>query len=295
MDEYAWISLVMLDNRYAKGVVVLAASLRDAKTKYPVWCMVTPDVTADTRQMLQKHVDKLIDVPMISALTAPLASKKQNMMYWPWIMHSYTKWNIFDERLIPAKKLVFVDADAVCLENCDELFDMEAPAMTFASPWAYPNTNNKITENPYAINGQDPPHGAEISPAVIASAIASKRSCMVGLGCLVVAEPRYEIFAAAKNKLDGVYGNTKCINGPDEQLLCDAISSLGITPRHISTQYNCVVGKRAQAKPVKMHQFYGVKPWCREPVYPDEFDWWNRVDKLDAETAAWIRESAILD
>jgi alpha-N-acetylglucosamine transferase len=80
-----------------------------------------------------------------------MKSKKQNEIYGSWIHNSFTKWNIFNPKHFPEiDKVILVDADMMFLQNCDELFELPAPALTFSSPWAKPYMTTKFgAYNPY--------------------------------------------------------------------------------------------------------------------------------------------------
>src|SRR5579872_796430 len=135
--EYAYYTLVMKGDNYIPGALVLGKSLREVKTKHKLICMVTEDVSINGKEILKLVYDQIVLVPYITGNCIPMPSQKQRDMYDNWINDSFTKWNILKigEEY---KKVLFVDADMIFLENCDHLFDLETPAAIFSLPWAKP-------------------------------------------------------------------------------------------------------------------------------------------------------------
>jgi hypothetical protein len=273
-----WCTLVMLNDNYACGAAVVAQSLRDVGTKYPIWCMVTDDVSIECVEFLATCFDKVLHVPLISYPCVPLKSKKQNEIYQSWIHNSFTKWNILNPDLFPVDKVLFVDADTLFIENCDELFDLTGPAAIFSSPWISPYAQRKINAmNPYGVMG----HGEKVNPAHIRAGFSQS---VVGLACMVHVIPRKKLYNAMITLLHKgpKYGSSKCISGFDEQLLTEVMLLSNVQLYHIHQRYCCIAGKQniwlAHDEQAKCITWYNCKPWDIPPEtnnWPDDKIWWK--------------------
>lgn len=284
----AYVTLVMKGDKYIPGAIVLAESLKTVGSKYPTICMITNDVSEDGITELSKHFTKVIGVPYITKKSTKMISQKQEKIYSNWIQQSYTKWNILNHKLFDYDKLLFVDADMIFLENCDCLFNLPAPAMTFSSPWAKPYRRNGIN-NPYG----ELKHGESVNAKSIIKGFTS----IVGVGSLVLVEPDDSIFDAFKSILsrDEIYGHSKCINGVDEQSITETYLSIGCQFTHIHQQYNWLVGKSnwlINGEKPKTYHYYNTKPWeMNRSQWEDLQNWWQHADsicKRDPESSKWF-------
>jgi len=114
----AWVTLATTD-RYALGALVVAGSLRDAGTTRSKVVMITDGVSPRMRTALSSMYDLLFDVTsMDSGDAAHLA-----LLQRPDLGVTFTKLHCW--RLIQFSKCVFLDADTIVLQNCDELFSRE--------------------------------------------------------------------------------------------------------------------------------------------------------------------------
>jgi hypothetical protein len=112
--------------------------------------MVTEDVGEEGKAQLATVFDRVIDIDYLSTRARKLRTQKQQEKYHEWVdagdfLHSFihffyfpacTKWNCL--KLVEYEKVLLVDADKIVLSNCDEIFQLPAPAGTFSSPWAKP-------------------------------------------------------------------------------------------------------------------------------------------------------------
>jgi glycogenin glucosyltransferase len=258
---FVWVTLVMLNEDYAKGAAVMARSLRAVNTAYPIWCMVTPDISNKTRRFLGWHFDRIIDVPFISQATRRMHNPRQDELYGAWISHSFTKWNVFN---LHADKALFVDADSVFLTNCDELFDIPAPAMTFSSAWAKPYDNRYNLTNHFGRLA----HGARVDPALIRRSLDTPNATLAP-ACMVLIQPSFVTFTIMKEILysKSQYGHPLCASGLDEQLLAETLLNSRGDPAvyHIHQRYNWVRGKTAwlDGWVARVIQYFDVKPWAQ--------------------------------
>lgn len=281
-------TLVMCGDKYIPGALVLAKSVHD-KTSCDIWCMYTDDVSMMGVEALSRCFDRCILVPYIEHDVAPMRSQKQRSIYGGWIGKSFTKWNIFDEKLFPVDKVLFMDADMICVDTIDDLFDLDADiAATFSSPWVKPWANHGM--NPYYRSDRSLQHGELVSHDDIRAGLTDS---IVGIASMVLVRPSAATLQEIRRliTLKAVYGNTACVSGADEQVLAEAIINLGLSCKNIHQSYNWLVGKTEwlEGKQPKTYHYYNKKPWQKspdhEPEWDDEKTWWAVADSLCAESA----------
>ncbi|XP_039276544.1 proteoglycan 4 isoform X2 [Nilaparvata lugens] len=118
MGGFAWVTLATNDS-YSLGALVLAHSLKRVNTAHQLAILITPGVTEAMRTQLSAvfNVVKEVDV-LDSKDTANLA-----LLARPELGITFTKLHCW--RLTQYDKCVFLDADTLVLQNCDELFERE--------------------------------------------------------------------------------------------------------------------------------------------------------------------------
>lgn len=117
MASEAWVTLATNDS-YAIGVLVLANSLQAVKSSRPLVVMITNQVSSAMRARLAEVASIQEVNVMDSADTAHLA-----LLARPELGITFTKLHCWT--LIQYSKCVFLDADTLIVQNCDELFDRE--------------------------------------------------------------------------------------------------------------------------------------------------------------------------
>ena len=302
----AWVVLVMLRDEYACGAAVVAQSLRQAGTKYPIWCAYA-DITAPAVNILRAHFDNVVEVPLLTQPCVPMKTAKQQIIYGSWIEHSFTKWNIMNPELFPLERVCLLDADVNVLSSIDDIFDMSAPAATFSSPWVgpyVPSVRGRALNagNPYAdiVDGKavELDHGAIVDPARIVHGLDDS---ICAIANMVLLEPSQRAYDAMISELraEPRFGSSACMSGHDEQLLARTWLTLDDPITNIHQEYNWCVGKTAWLKPgmvPKTHQFYNGKPWRgvrgqadRAAIkYDDVTMWWAVADALMTEKPEWV-------
>ncbi|QYB17465.1 glycogenin-1 [Pacmanvirus S19] len=296
-NNFAWCTLVMLGDNYVPGAIVVARSLRNVNTKYPIYCMVDDSVSDSAQKILEKYFDKVIKVPIIEYKCTPMKSKKQNEIYGAWISKSFTKWNIFNPQIFNNQKICFLDADCIALENIDDLFDLPGQACCWSSPWSreyMPKNSRYSLYDPYG----KMEHGQEVSRKSI---MRGFNNSFLGLACMVLISPSQHLWDKFNEILrnEPIYGHNSVISGHDEQILAETFLATGKNIYHISPQYTCLIGKEKMwlgpdVKP-KLLQWYGPKPWTQDPSkegqWEDVRQWWQiafSIIEEDPETADWF-------
>ena len=107
-------------NDYINGIVVLYISMRMQQCRYPLYCIVTEDISDENIEVLQKLGIGVLKrnqiLPSYPVEFSQVLVDKKN--YWH---RGMVKLEIFN--LTDFDKIVFVDADMIMKSNCDELFD----------------------------------------------------------------------------------------------------------------------------------------------------------------------------
>ncbi|XP_050342846.1 uncharacterized protein LOC126768650 isoform X2 [Nymphalis io] len=118
MSNQAWVTLATNDS-YSLGALVLAHSLRGVGSAYPAVVLITPSVTESMRERLRAVFAEVVVVDVLDSRDAAHLALLQR----PELGITFTKihcWN-----LTQYEKGVFLDADTLVVQNCDELFDRE--------------------------------------------------------------------------------------------------------------------------------------------------------------------------
>lgn len=118
MSNRAWVTLATNDS-YGLGALVLAHSLRRTSSVYPAVVLITPSVTEPMRERLRAVYAEVVVVDVLDSRDAAHLALLQR----PELGITFTKihcWN-----LTQYEKCVFLDADTLVVQNCDELFERE--------------------------------------------------------------------------------------------------------------------------------------------------------------------------
>eukprot|EP00898_Chlorokybus_atmophyticus_P002325 jgi/Chlat1/3093/Chrsp21S08798 len=108
---------------YLPGVLALKRSLTQTRSLYPLLCMITPGVTAETRHQMEEagvgvlEVQQFIPVPKedLARLNYKVASFLDCWLKLRlWEMEKY-------------ETVVYIDADMITVQNTDDLFDIPFP------------------------------------------------------------------------------------------------------------------------------------------------------------------------
>ena len=279
--SYAYVCLIFGSDSYLPGALTLNQSIIDSGSKYDRVCMYTDDIGESAIERLRNVFTKIVKVDYIEIKTIPLKTLKQEN-YYPWIGKSFTKWNCL--QLTEYKKVLFCDCDFIFTTNCDELFNLSAPAATFSSPWAecY-NKDRTNLRNPYMVAGKEPAHGDKINSKTI---LTSLNNSFVGYGSLVLLRPSENHFNLLKCWLikSQPYGHMG-VSGFDEQSIAEFyIKEMGRKWTNIHQRFNFCPRKTAwlepNDKPRALH-FINSNPWDHpRNKWPDIKVWWEIYDKV---------------
>jgi hypothetical protein len=317
MSQYAWVMLVMSKVEYFMGALVCAKSLKDNNTIYPIILMVGDDIVdylVDQRELLLTVFDDIVIVPIIEQPTTPMMSTQQQLMYSNWISKSFTKWNCLafykDSELYPSglDKVILVDVDMLFTSNCDELFELNAPAGCFSQPWAIPYHKNGAP-NPYMNSNKkwkldkDIPHGATIKHEIISQSLIERTDIMnktlkptFAVGAfMVLLEPNADDYRLLLDIVmsNEIYGKNNpylrnkdmySISGADETAISLLYAHKRVNFTHIHQKFAAILWKEQWSPPIDarvIHYFGKTKPWnMHVDEYPDLKKWWDIADSL---------------
>ena len=119
MDKnYSYVSL-LTDDTYTYGIVLLAETLKQAESKYPLYVLVTDNVSESCLEILNEIEN--VNYSVIDAIPIPedIYNFNRSLDFrlgtiWK---NTWTKFKIFD--LTEFSKIVFLDADIMILKNLD--------------------------------------------------------------------------------------------------------------------------------------------------------------------------------
>ena len=278
--KFAYVFLVMKGDSYIPGVICAAESIRISQSKLDIICMVTPDVSAGGREMLLTAVTRVVEVPYLSFNSHPMKTRRQMELYESWMADSYTKWNSL--RLVEYEKIVFVDADILVLCNLDHLFELNAPAGTFSTPWAQEFEKQSV----FNLNGYPSEHGATVPHTAIMKSLAHGGYTFIASVVMIAPnEDDFKSYCASVEQLQPFGFNN--FSTPDEQSLAWFYANRGVDWTHIHQKYNFIVHKikwilsqnGKLAIPQVLHYFSSKKPWLRNHDEAIVDSVWN-TDKL---------------
>jgi hypothetical protein len=120
-SKYAYVTLVMIGDKYISAAIVLAYSLIKSGSKADRVVLVTRDVSEGGRQILALYFNKIVVVDYVK--TFNWRGKHQLKDY---LNKVFTKFHLFN--LTQYEKVVLIDADAMIMKYPDHLFTLNAPA-----------------------------------------------------------------------------------------------------------------------------------------------------------------------
>lgn len=296
--RYAFCTLVMKGNGYIPGALVLASSLRkqlgDYSKEIDLICMVTNDVSKDGIEKLQKYYTHVKLVEYIICKEPPsFSTQKQNDKYAKWMDIALTKWACL--QFIEYDKILMMDADIFAMPNPGkdkfgliELFDLEAPAATFSTPWMRGYSENRGgIPNPFLTeSGRPMYHGEKIHGGV---GLASIRRGNVAPACSVVLlKPNKQDYLRLIHMAQASTMGYRCNSGADDQALTILYSNQTWT--HIYQTFSYIPWhskwlpsneNNGDLIPRALH-FFSTKPWELERgTWPDMDIWYAEFDELN--------------
>ncbi|AAR28878.1 p13 [Leucania separata nucleopolyhedrovirus] len=246
---FAFVTLVMLGDKYVAGALALAKSLLATNTRHRLVCMVTPDVSAAAVARLKMYYYVHV-VDYVRYKCPRMMTKRQDQLYGAWIDYAFTKWQCL--RLTAFEKIVYLDADHLVVKNIDHLFDLEAPALCFHSE--FHSYYDRLS------------HGDRVSPDQIDGFLA--RNKVLGKTGTMLLKPSPALYSTVRKLLNA---NNDCLkqcryhNGFDEQVFFQALVQNGIGATQLSFVYVWNAGAynklRKNIEPFVINYYGDKKPW----------------------------------
>jgi lipopolysaccharide biosynthesis glycosyltransferase len=269
----------MKGDRYVKGAIALAHSIKKSGSTHDTVCMVTDDVSDKGIVALKKVFDTVITVDYIVHNSPLMRTKKIENIYGSWKNYSYTKWNSLN--LVQYDKIIMMDSDLVVLKNMDELFKLKAPAATF-SLYCTSEYSSKKNIN-FMVN---PYKGVKHGGRVMKHQIEKGYNSFICISTSMVLKPSRNYFNLYKNMLKQMepfyVGN--CINGVDECSITYFFDKiLCLDWHHVHQAFNAIpwkpnwLPKKGKfIRPYVSHYTGIKKPWeMKKGEWNDIKIWWN--------------------
>lgn len=275
-NAYTW--LMMKGDAYLPGIFTSIYSIIRTDPNADLVVMVTDDVSENARKILLKVATHLFYIPYISFESKQLKTERQRQLYNKWINSSYSKWNAL---ALPYKKVILIDGDTIHTDNTDSLFDLEAPGMSFNSPFNKPlgyvpsTWKGKKGKDGYLL------HGEKVTAKEVVDVL--NNGGILPNATPVLLSPKladYEEFITLIEKMQP-FGFTECHNGFDEQSIC---WYYGVHKKlnwvNIHHRYNYIGWKDGFLTkgdvPLIIHYFSDTKPWNADyNTYEDIICWYK--------------------
>jgi len=151
----------MMGDSYLPGILMVGKSIRNIDKgelkDIDLVCLVTPDISSDSRHDILKYYDKIIEIPYIEIPYQNI--KHKNIEMQKIYSKTFTKLNCFN--LIEYEKIILIDADMIVLKSeFFSLFDIPAPAGIFLGNLSGFKSNIKALYN--RVYGRYLTHGSLI-------------------------------------------------------------------------------------------------------------------------------------
>lgn len=166
--NYAYVSVLTTES-YLIGILGVAQCLKNVKSKYPFYVLITDNISTKIESFLNKNEINTIRKKSIE-IPAVIKEKNNKGVFSHWT-YTFDKLSIFE--LTQFDKIVYLDSDIYIRKNIDLLFEKEHMATTPNRKFG-PN----ITPPPELISGLlviEPQKGLLTSFIEILSTIADKR------------------------------------------------------------------------------------------------------------------------
>jgi hypothetical protein len=269
--DCAYVTLMMIGDAYLPGALVMAQSLRDTGTKYPIIIMVTPDVSECAKLALSKVYDDIINIDYITYDVIKLTGTIKER-YGNWNHLGFTKFNMMN--LVKYKKVLYLETDEQVIHNIDHLFEMPTPVGLFTSPWGYPIGNGIM--NPYHTLRE----GSYVQPWMIKEAFENYGHGSIG--SLVLLRPDAELFKkfnaeVSANQPFGYHNVQSTIEEVVFPWFYSIVMNYPMYQSHLKygwVPWKKIPNDRSYDK-IYVNHFFGVeKPWKEVRNKYDE-DYWN--------------------
>ena len=119
-ERYAYVTLTSND-LFVPGAITVIKSLRLCKASYPIYCMVSEEVSEENKSKITAAGSEVLVVPKIHSVSSGVDGDRFEIGK-NWL--TFTKLNVFN--LTQFDKIVYIDADCIVLQNVDDMFGFES-------------------------------------------------------------------------------------------------------------------------------------------------------------------------
>ncbi|KAF4726680.1 hypothetical protein FOZ62_021464 [Perkinsus olseni] len=209
--RYAYVTVLYgTKPSYFLQALVCGWGLRSMGSAYDTVLVHTRDVPPSYLACLGRVFTRLHPVGYIPCCTRLLAGEQSSRFDWV-----FTKLRCLELDQLGYSKIVLVDTDTLCVNNMDELFDIQAPAAMKRGAW-------------------QPEHGTEFRAEWLYSKGWWGNSTGVNAGIMLLAPDTTELEAMIEEITDDTHPEHCYCNGPEQ----DYLSRYYPQWRHISCRYN---------------------------------------------------------
>ncbi len=293
----AFVTLVMLDDGYIPGALLLGYSLRKKYPECLLICMVTTEVSFAGRDMLSIFFNLVIEV---EKLYVPCRGMK-NAHYLPYVFTKLNALLLCSGGLLSfdPERIVFLDADVLPLRNYHDLIGLEAPAGIINEYKS--NLIKTDNSNRYRVSKQNRSEGrwhwhniydpvcghGKLIPAYITDRVRANPKNMGIHGALLVLESSLDEYDRIMKDLSrpDTKNRIRQYRWPEMQYLTLRWSGLW---KNIDIKYCGFKGYPSIDMLYGTH-FAGVKPWrlstCKRALFnlPDYRLWYDMYLRMYAE------------
>lgn len=275
----AYVTLVMLGDRYVNGALALGQSLIESGTIHPLVCMLAGNVSTDAREKL-KAFYKIIDVPLITFKCGKMLTLRENELYGTWINHAFTKWNCLN--FYQYKKIIYIDADQIVVKNIDHLFELETPAVCFDHLYSEKYIDGSF-KNPYSSYKYKEKIDCKYLQECFDS---STMVCATGTVVLTPDKCLFDTICSLLNKHNDELKRARFHNGFEEIVFAQALIKTSTSPTQLDVKYLCNVSHSLSTESFVYNYFGSCKPWEFKKPYKhnDIFTWWYFFNLISTTT-----------
>ncbi len=283
-----WAMTVFGNRDYIIGAETLAYTIRRHKSKYDILLCITADIREFvTRPQLFTHI---VVVPYLQSHSTPRLSGRQKEVYSAFIRNTPTKFGAIKAASeLGYKKVLMLDVDMIFVTNCDELFNLEAPATCWGMPLSKDKSGNKpITPNIDALNLKT---GDKIRAADIHKTFRGSFCCW---GSMMLMEASEKAFEDIMSNIGSDFSS--CYSGPEEQMFAMYCEARGYGTA-IGHEFNRIPWKKyahAQGK-IRILHYHSSKPWAiKKDEWPDLAIWHDMHDAMQSSSHSLDLDLSVL-
>ena len=132
VSSHAYVTLLTTDS-YLPGAETLIKSIQSMKSIFPIICLVTSNLSLATRACIKKLGVTLINIDFIGIGGEIISSRNDQPSGWTAELTKINIWNLTNYQ-----KIIYIDCDALVLENIDHLFEITKGQSFAAVPDVFP-------------------------------------------------------------------------------------------------------------------------------------------------------------